>query len=46
MKSVARPSQKGQPEEVAPIYVMPAASDSSYMTGSQIEVTGGVMSSG
>lgn len=35
----------GQPEEVAPVYVMLAASDSSYMTGSQIEVTGGVMSS-
>jgi NAD(P)-dependent dehydrogenase (short-subunit alcohol dehydrogenase family) len=35
----------GQPEEVALLYVMLTASDSSYMTGSQIEVTGGVMSS-
>ena len=34
----------GQPDDVAPVYVMLASSDSSYMTGSQIEVTGGVMS--
>ncbi|MDQ3195991.1 MAG: SDR family oxidoreductase [Pseudomonadota bacterium] len=35
----------GQPEELAPVYVMLAASDGSYMTGSQIEVTGGILSS-
>jgi hypothetical protein len=37
--------RSGQPEEAAPVYVTLAASDSSYMTGSQIEVTGSVMSS-
>lgn len=35
----------GQPEELAPAYVMLASSDGSYMTGSQIEVTGGILSS-
>lgn len=35
----------GQPEELAPVYVMLASADGSYMTGAQIEVTGGVLSS-
>ncbi len=40
--ALARP---GQPEEVAPAYVLLASSDGSYMTGSLIEVTGGKLSS-
>jgi NAD(P)-dependent dehydrogenase (short-subunit alcohol dehydrogenase family) len=36
----------GQPEELAPAYVFLAAEDSSFMTGSIIEVTGGKLSSG
>ena len=36
--ALARP---GQPEELAPAYVLLASSDSSFMTGSIIEVTGG-----
>lgn len=39
--ALARP---GQPEELAPAYVMLACSDSSFMTGSLIEVTGGRLS--
>ncbi len=35
----------GQPEELAPAYVLLACSDSSFMTGSFIEVTGGKLSS-
>jgi NAD(P)-dependent dehydrogenase (short-subunit alcohol dehydrogenase family) len=35
----------GQPEELAPIYVLLASDDSSYMTGSLVEVTGGRLSS-
>jgi NAD(P)-dependent dehydrogenase (short-subunit alcohol dehydrogenase family) len=35
----------GQPEELAPIYVHLACDDSSFMTGSIIEVTGGKTSS-
>jgi len=35
----------GQPEELAPIYVYLASSDSSFTTGSIIEVTGGKLSS-
>ncbi|HYC54120.1 MAG TPA: SDR family oxidoreductase [Candidatus Binatia bacterium] len=35
----------GQPEELAPIYVHLACEDSSFMTGSIIEVTGGKTSS-
>jgi NAD(P)-dependent dehydrogenase (short-subunit alcohol dehydrogenase family) len=35
----------GQPEELAPVYVMLASSDSSFMTGSIVEVTGGKLSS-
>ena len=35
----------GQPEELAPAYVLLASSDSSFMTGSLIEVTGGKLSS-
>jgi NAD(P)-dependent dehydrogenase (short-subunit alcohol dehydrogenase family) len=35
----------GQPEELAPIYVFLAAADSSFVTGSIIEVTGGKLSS-
>ncbi|MCC9166275.1 SDR family oxidoreductase [Pontibacter harenae] len=31
----------GQPAELAPIYVLLASSDSSYMTGSTVQVTGG-----
>ena len=31
----------GQPAEVAPIYVLLASEDSSYMTGSTVQVTGG-----
>lgn len=36
--ALARP---GQPEELAPAYVLLASSDSSFMTGSIVEVTGG-----
>lgn len=35
----------GQPEELAPAYVLLASSDSSFMTGSLVEVTGGKLSS-
>lgn len=35
----------GQPEELAPAYVMLASSDGSFMTGSLVEVTGGKLSS-
>jgi len=35
----------GQPEELAPAYVFLAASDSSYITGTIVEVTGGVLAS-
>jgi NAD(P)-dependent dehydrogenase (short-subunit alcohol dehydrogenase family) len=31
----------GQPAELAPVYVLLASSDSSYMTGSTVQVTGG-----
>ncbi len=31
----------GQPEELAPVYVLLASSDGSFMTGSLVEVTGG-----
>ena len=34
----------GQPEEIAPVYVLLASSDSSFMTGSLIHVTGGRLS--
>jgi NAD(P)-dependent dehydrogenase (short-subunit alcohol dehydrogenase family) len=34
----------GQPEELAPAYVFLASTDSSFMTGSLIEVTGGKLS--
>ncbi len=36
--ALARP---GQPEELAPAYVLLASSDGSFMTGSLVEVTGG-----
>ena len=36
--AIARP---GQPEELAPAYVLLASSDGSFMTGSIVEVTGG-----
>ena len=36
----------GQPEELAPVYVFLASQDSSFMTGSIVEVTGGKLSSG
>ena len=36
----------GQPEELAPAYVFLASSDSSFVTGSLVEVTGGRPSSG
>jgi NAD(P)-dependent dehydrogenase (short-subunit alcohol dehydrogenase family) len=39
--ALARP---GQPEELAPAYVLLASSDGSFMTGSLIEVTGGRLS--
>lgn len=35
----------GQPEELAPAYVFLASSDSSFVTGSIVEVTGGKLSS-
>lgn len=35
----------GQPEELAPAYVLLASSDGSFMTGSLIQVTGGKLSS-
>ena len=35
----------GQPEELAPAYVLLASDDGSFMTGSLIEVTGGRLSS-
>ena len=36
----------GQPEELAPAYVLLASSDGSFMTGALVEVTGGKMSGG
>lgn len=39
--ALARP---GQPEELAPAYVLLASSDGSYITGSLLEVTGGRLS--
>lgn len=36
----------GQPEELAPAYVFLASKDSSFITGSIIEITGGKLSSG
>jgi NAD(P)-dependent dehydrogenase (short-subunit alcohol dehydrogenase family) len=36
----------GQPEEIAPAYVYLASSDSSFVTGAIVEVTGGKLSSG
>ena len=35
----------GQPEELAPAYVLLASSDGSFMTGALVDVTGGKMSS-
>ena len=35
----------GQPDELAPAYVLLASNDGSFMTGSLVEVTGGKMSS-
>ena len=35
----------GQPEELAPAYVLLASSDGSFMTGALVEVTGGKLSS-
>ena len=35
----------GQPEELAPIYILLASDDGSFMTGSIVEVTGGRLSS-
>ncbi|MBA3438548.1 MAG: SDR family oxidoreductase, partial [Pyrinomonadaceae bacterium] len=35
----------GQPEELAPAYVFLASTDSSFATGSLVEVTGGKLSS-
>lgn len=40
--ALARP---GQPEELAPAYVLLASSDGSFMTGSLVQVTGGKLSS-
>jgi len=40
--ALARP---GQPEELAPTYVLLASSDGSFITGALIEVTGGRLSS-
>ncbi len=40
--ALARP---GQPEELAPAYVLLGSSDGSFMTGSIVEVTGGKLSS-
>lgn len=39
--ALARP---GQPEELAPAYVLLASSDGSFMTGSLVQVTGGKLS--
>jgi len=36
----------GQPEELAPAYVLLASNDGSFMTGALVEVTGGRLSSG
>lgn len=36
----------GQPEELAPIYVLLASQDGSFMTGALVEVTGGRLSAG
>ena len=41
--ALARP---GQPEELAPAYVLLASQDGSFMTGSLVEVTGGKLSNG
>ena len=40
--ALARP---GQPEELAPAYVLLASADGSFMTGSLVQVTGGKLSS-
>lgn len=34
----------GQPDELAPAYVLLASDDGSFMTGALVEVTGGKMS--
>ncbi len=39
--ALARP---GQPEELAPVYVLLASDDGSFMTGSLVQVTGGKLS--
>ena len=39
--ALARP---GQPEEVAPAYVLLASQDGSFMTGALVQVTGGKLS--
>ena len=39
--ALARP---GQPEELAPAYVLLASNDGSFMTGSLVQVTGGKLS--
>ncbi|MDV2996932.1 MAG: General stress protein 39 [Chroococcidiopsis sp. SAG 2025] len=36
----------GQPEELAPVYVLLASSDGSFMTGSLVEVSGGIVTVG
>ena len=36
----------GQPEELAPVYVLLASSDGSFMTGALVEVTGGRLGGG
>jgi len=36
----------GQPEELAPVYVLLASDDGSFMTGALVEVTGGRLSAG
>ena len=40
--ALARP---GQPEELAPAYVLLASADGSFMTGALVQVTGGKLSS-
>ena len=38
-------NRPGQPEELAPAYVLLASQDGSFMTGSLVHVTGGKLSS-
>jgi hypothetical protein len=39
--SSSSPGRPGQPAEVAPVYVMLASDEASYVSGARVAVTGG-----